>query len=104
MSDDGRVMDCLCRTTNGTLLARFLFVFLLFSAVNGIAVSNFHFSLIHLLLLVERCIIGVNRYCCYCLNINYQFLNINIEINPLGTDLFEKIFACGTDLIFGCLE
>lgn len=25
-------------------------------------------------------------------------------LNPSGTDLFEKIFACGTDIIFGCLE
>ena len=27
-----------------------------------------------------------------------------IILYPLGTDLFEKIFVYGTDIIFGCLE
>ena len=44
------------------------------------------------------------NYTCYKMNKNVECLSFVNNINPLGTDLFEKIFACGTDLIFGCLE
>ena len=46
-----------------------------------------------------RFVIGIKKQATYF----YSPVS-NCKINPLGTDLFEKIFACGTDLIFGCLE